>query len=108
MIKSMTGYGKANLEKNERRYQIEIKSNLNKKFEIPYTTMNIGKVEGGKSINIVPNSCTTYIDFRVINEEHRIKIFEMINNLQGKYKFEYKIKSCSELCMISIVRIDLV
>lgn len=26
MIKSMTGYGKANLEKNERRYQIEIKS----------------------------------------------------------------------------------
>ncbi len=26
MIKSMTGYGKANLEKSERRYQIEIKS----------------------------------------------------------------------------------
>lgn len=26
MIKSMTGYGKANLEKNERRYQIEIKT----------------------------------------------------------------------------------
>lgn len=26
MIKSMTGYGKANLEKNSRRYQIEIKS----------------------------------------------------------------------------------
>lgn len=26
MIKSMTGYGKANLEKNERRYQTEIKS----------------------------------------------------------------------------------
>lgn len=26
MIKSMTGYGKANLEKNERRYQVEIKT----------------------------------------------------------------------------------
>ena len=26
-------------------------------FEIPYTTMNIGKIEGGNSINIVPNNC---------------------------------------------------
>ena len=26
MIKSMTGYGKANLEKEKRKYQIEIKS----------------------------------------------------------------------------------
>lgn len=26
MIKSMTGYGKANLEKNQRKYQVEIKS----------------------------------------------------------------------------------
>lgn len=74
-----------------KKFHNTLKVETDNRFDIPYTTMNIGKVEGGKSINIVPNSCTTYIDFRVINEEHRIKIFEMINNLQGKYKFEYKI-----------------
>ncbi len=74
-----------------KKFHNNLKIETDNKFDIPYTTMNIGKIEGGKSINIVPNSCTTYIDFRVINEEHRIKIYEIINNLQGKYKFEYKI-----------------
>ncbi len=68
-----------------------LKLETDNRFNIPYTTMNIGKVEGGKSINIVPNSCTTYIDFRVIKEEHRIKIIETINSLQEKYKFTYQI-----------------
>ena len=45
----------------------------------------------GKSINIVPNSCITYIDFRVINNGHRQKIFEELNRLKEKYQFEYEI-----------------
>ena len=53
--------------------------------------MNIGRIDGGKSMNIVPNSCVTYIDFRVMNNEHRIKIFEKVNRLKEKYQFEYKI-----------------
>lgn len=61
------------------------------RFEIPYTTMNIGKIYGGKSINIVPNSCITDIDFRLINNEHKIKIFEEVNRLKKKYQFKYKI-----------------
>lgn len=74
-----------------KRFYDNLKLDIDNRFEIPYTTMNIGKIDGGKSINIVPNICTTYIDFRIIKEEHRIKIFEMINNLQKKYKFKYKI-----------------
>ncbi len=74
-----------------KKFHNTLKLETDNRFDIPYTTMNIGKIDGGKSINIVPNICTTYIDFRIINEEHRIKIFEMINNLQKKYKFKYKI-----------------
>ena len=68
-----------------------LKIEIDKRFEIPYTTMNIGKIEGGKSINIVPNSCVVYIDFRMINNEHRIKIFEEINMMSAKYKFKFEV-----------------
>lgn len=68
-----------------------LKLEIDNRFEIPYTTMNIGKINGGKSINIVPNSCITDIDFRVIKNEHRIKIFDEIYRLKEKYQFKYKI-----------------
>ena len=34
-------------------------------FDIPYTTMNIGIVEGGTSINKVPDKTPIYLDFRI-------------------------------------------
>lgn len=74
-----------------KKFYSALKYETDNRFEIPYTTMNIGKIDGGKSINIVPNSCITYVDFRVIKEEHRIKIIETINSLQEKYGFKYKI-----------------
>ena len=53
--------------------------------------MNVGRIDGGKSINIVPNKCETCIDFRVISNEHRRRIFKEIHRLKEKYQFEYKI-----------------
>ena len=37
-------------------YENKLKQDLNSNFEIPYTTMNIGKINGGSSINSVPDS----------------------------------------------------
>lgn len=74
-----------------KRFYDNLKLETDNRFKIPYTTMNIGRIDGGKSMNIVPNSCVTYIDFRVMNNEHRIKIFEKVNRLKEKYQFEYKI-----------------
>ena len=72
-----------------KRFYNNLKLETDKRFKIPYTTMNIGKIEGGKSINIVPNSCVTEIDFRVMNNKHREKIFEEFNRLKEKYQFKY-------------------
>ena len=69
----------------------ELKLDIDNRFKIPYTTMNIGKIEGGKSINIVPNNCATYIDFRVINNKHREQIIEKVEQLKEKYQFKYSI-----------------
>lgn len=74
-----------------KRFYDNLKLETDNRFEIPYTTMNVGKIDGGKSINIVPNKCIIDIDFRVINNEHKIKIFEEVNRLKAKYQFEYKI-----------------
>lgn len=69
----------------------KLKLDNDDRFEIPYTTMNIGKIEGGKIINIVPNSCKVWIDFRVIKNEHRTKIFNEFDRLKEKYQMQYKI-----------------
>ena len=69
----------------------DLKLETDNRFKIPYTTMNIGKIDGGKSINIVPDSCITYIDFRIINNEHRKIIYNEINRLKENYQFEYKV-----------------
>ena len=74
----------------EKFYQ-NLKKDIDNRFEIPYTTMNIGKIYGGKSINIVANNCSVEVDFRVINNDNRIKILNEINRLKDKLQCEYQV-----------------
>lgn len=74
-----------------KKFYKDLKLDIDNRFKIPYTTMNIGRIEGGKNINIVPNNCETYIDFRVINNIHREKIIEKVKQLKEKYHFQYTI-----------------
>ena len=69
----------------------QLKKDKIKDFEISYTTMNIGKIKGGKSINIVPNCCAVFIDFRVIKNEHINLIINKVEELTEKYKGTYNI-----------------
>jgi len=68
-----------------------LKEDKNNDFGIGYTTMNIGKIEGGKSINIVPNRCEVLVDFRVIKREHSDLILNKIRELIEKYTASYDI-----------------
>ena len=43
-------------------YETEIKEYQNPNFDIPYTTMNIGKISGGSAINSVPD----FVNFGLI------------------------------------------
>ena len=51
-----------------------------------YATMNIGTINGGRSINIVPDSCEVSIDFRTIAKSQNIDIVNKINDLIRIYK----------------------
>lgn len=67
-------------------YQNKIKNNLKSNFEIPYTTMNIGKINGGSAINSVPDSCEFLVDFRTISKAEEQKIIKELEKLENKYQ----------------------
>ena len=72
-------------------YKENIYNKKNKKYEIPYTTMNVGIINGGSAKNSVSASCQVMIDFRTIENKHSKIIIEKINELSKKYDCEIKI-----------------
>lgn len=67
-------------------YETEIKTNQDNNFDIPYTTMNIGKIEGGSAINSVPDFCEFLVDFRTTNKNIEKKIINKLKILEEKYE----------------------
>ena len=74
-----------------------IKTKHHKKFDPPYPTINIGKIQGGLAVNIIPENCELEFEIRdtpnlntekIINE---IKIFLKKN----RKKMKEKNKKCS-------------
>ncbi len=73
----------------ENFYESEIKKDLVYDFEIPYTTMNIGKIIGGETVNSVPGKCMMTIDFRIVKKEHIKKILNKVSSLLKKYDSKF-------------------
>ena len=69
-------------------YNNKIKVDKEKAFNIPYTTMNIGIINGGTAINSIPAFCNATVDFRIIKKEHINIINEKITNLASIYNAE--------------------
>ena len=47
-------------------------------FEVPYTTLQVGKIEGGVAVNIVPSSSTLLFEIRnTANDNHNLIIKEI-------------------------------
>lgn len=67
-------------------YEKNIKEYREEKYEIPYTTMNIGIINGGSAINSIPASCKVLLDFRIANNKHINLLKSKINELSVKYK----------------------
>ncbi len=62
-------------------YENTLKQNIVQDFEIPYTTMNIGMIQGGESVNSVAGKCEISIDFRIAKENHLKSILKKIKIL---------------------------
>lgn len=75
-------------------YEKDIKHFKEESYEIPYTTMNIGIINGGSAGNSIPASCNVKLDFRIANEEHIELIKIKVEELAKKYNCEPKIFDC--------------
>ena len=51
------------------------------KIESKYATMNIGIINGGRSMNIVPDNCEVLIDFRTVSKEQNKNIIKAIKKM---------------------------
>ena len=76
----------------QKYYEKELKSEIVPDFEIPYTTMNIGMIKGGETVNSVAGKCEISIDFRIAEEKHLKTISEKIKNLLKQYNSKLIIK----------------
>ena len=72
-------------------FEQELRKTPSPFFRVPYSTMNIGIIEGGTSINKVPDKTTVYLDFRICDSEReypliRKTVDEALEGLDGTYE----------------------
>lgn len=70
----------------EEFYNEKIKKYEQSSYEVPYTTMNVGTINGGSAKNSVSANCEVSIDFRIANKEHIKDIKDKIKYLAEKYE----------------------
>ena len=76
------------LYKLDKFYNNKIKIEEEKAYSIPYTTMNVGIINGGTAINSISPFCKVTIDFRIIKKNHINLINNKIIELAKIYKAE--------------------
>ncbi len=77
-------------------YENVLKKDIVNDYEVPYTTMNIGMIKGGETVNSVPGKCSISIDFRINKKRHLNQIIDKINDILKKYDSKLEIKQCIE------------
>ncbi len=64
-----------------------------KDFEVPYTTLHVGTIEGGTVLNIVPDHCTFKFEIRNLSSDEPDELIEQLNHtaqgIAGKYKDQF-------------------
>lgn len=80
------------IKKLKNYYEKVLKQDIVKDFEIPHTTMNIGMIKGGESVNSVAGKCEISIDFRIVKEEQLIIITKKIKDLLKAFNNKLYIK----------------
>lgn len=70
-------------------YEEKIKPIRNEDFDVPFTTFNVGLIEGGEGINSVAENAKIFFDFRTI-DKNEDDIVEFVKNLAKKYNASLK------------------
>jgi len=60
-------------------------------------TINLGKIQGGKSINSVPDSAVMFLDIRYSEKIHKTGIINTLEQLSRKHKLSFEVTDIVEM-----------
>jgi len=70
--------------------ELQTKSGHNDKYDIPYSTLHVGIINGGTALNIVPNMCTFDFELRNLSSDNQRKIIQTIKDKADTITRRYK------------------
>ncbi len=53
-------------------------------YDIPYSTLHVGRIDGGTALNIVPNRCTVDFEIRNVAQDHAGAILDLLVKDAGR------------------------
>ncbi|MCK9692430.1 acetylornithine deacetylase [Pseudomonas syringae] len=89
----------AELRKSQK--QIEQQGARDEGYDIPYSTLHIGRIDGGKALNIVPNLCTMEFEFRNLPGDNPDLLLEQLRE-----RAEVLVREARELSGVADIEIE--
>ncbi|MBQ9791455.1 MAG: peptidase dimerization domain-containing protein, partial [Clostridia bacterium] len=68
------------------QFNAKLKEDKSKAFEVPYTSFNLVKIQGGTSMNRVPGECSLFFEYITSKVAHHKMIIDKVKALCEKYQ----------------------
>ncbi|MCH5535443.1 acetylornithine deacetylase [Pseudomonas syringae pv. syringae] len=89
----------AELRKSQK--QIEQQGARDEDYDIPYSTVHIGRIDGGKALNIVPNLCTLEFEYRNLPGDNPDALLEQLRE-----RAEVLVREARQLSGVADIEIE--
>lgn len=89
----------AELRKSQK--QIEQQGARDEGYDIPYSTVHIGRIDGGKALNIVPNLCTLEFEYRNLPGDNPDLLLEQLRE-----RAEVLVREARQLSGVADIEIE--
>ncbi|WP_122709470.1 acetylornithine deacetylase [Pseudomonas viridiflava] len=90
----------AELRKSQK--QVEQQGVRDDGYDIPYSTVHIGRIEGGKALNIVPNLCTLEFEYRNLPGDDPDQLLEQLRE-----RAEVLVREARQLSGVAAIDIEI-
>jgi acetylornithine deacetylase len=71
-------------------------------YDIPYSTVHIGRIDGGKALNIVPNLCTLEFEFRNLPQDDPAQLLDELRE-----RAEALVREARQVSAVAAIEIEM-
>ncbi|MEE4890561.1 acetylornithine deacetylase [Pseudomonas alliivorans] len=89
-------------ELRESQKQVEQQGVHDDGYDIPYSTVHIGRIDGGKALNIVPNLCTLEFEYRNLPGDDPDQLLEQLRE-----RAEVLVREARQLSGVAAIDIEI-